>query len=147
MYLWNVNALVKDLREDNVSEKEKLKYYLFTIVSNIVFTIDLSWYAVIPIIVGILGILSCFEVNSKNDNKQFLDRMICINVPLCIRFITIILPTAIIIFFIFPFLQNIVIIRVLDMIILLSYIMILRSYIEKVSQPELSIQSNNVPAN
>ncbi len=148
MYLWNINALVKDLREDKVSEKEKLKYYLFMGILGMALPHSVDLFTILSIGVLIIGTYLCYEVNSKGDNRHLIDRMICLEVPLSIRFILPLLALALIIELIFHNANNIeLIIDILGIFSLIVYYMFLRYYFEKVSQPELPVQDNNISAN
>lgn len=151
LYLWNINALVKDLKEDKVSEKEKLKYYLLTSsisFLSMAFPSSVTLFTILVIGVFIIGTFLCFNVNSKGDNRNFIDRVFCLGVPLTIRLSLIFSPTSFIVFCIFYKTdyseQSLQVFTIFFMII---YYLFLKSYFSKVSQSELPIQGNNISAN
>lgn len=148
MYLWNVNALVKDLREDKMSENEKLKYYLLSGVVALALPHELDLFTILDIGVFIIGTYLCFEANSKGDNRNFITRMICLEIPLGIRYVLILLPLFIVVYIIFDKADNIdQILNILGIFSMIIYYMFLRSYITKVSRPELPLTDNNISAN
>ncbi len=148
MYFWNINALVKDLREDKVSEKEKLKYYLFISILGVALPHSIDLFTILDIGVLIIGTYLCYEVNSKGDNRYFIDRMICLGVPLSLRFILPFFVLILTIGIIFHNANNIeLILNIFGIFSLIIYYMFLRYYLAKVSQPELPIQDNNLSAN
>ncbi|WP_371364632.1 hypothetical protein SRRS_52710 [Sporomusa rhizae] len=148
MYLWNVNALVKDLREDKMSENEKLKYYLLSGVFALAVPHELDLFTILDVGVFIIGTYLCFEANSKGDNRNFITRMICLEIPLGIRYVLILLPLFIVVYIIFDKADNInQILNILGIFSMIIYYMFLRSYIAKVSQPELPFPDNNISAN
>lgn len=100
MYWWNVDALVKDLRENRVSESDKFKYYMFyalaTVITAIGTTSILS--AFITALVIIWGIRNCHERNRAGDNKQFIERMVCLGLPTVVRLFAWALPILLLVF-------------------------------------------------
>jgi len=95
MYLWNVKALVEDLKANKVYQKEKMKYLLVsTILEMLISLLPLQYstfgylefvQTVLYILILTIGILLCYEANSRGDNKEFVERFICISLPLQIR--------------------------------------------------------------
>ncbi|MEL7632246.1 hypothetical protein [Sporomusa sphaeroides] len=96
MYFWNVKALIEELRTGNLLQKEKMKYYLLTtLIPTILVELYMSspWEInsiknvnlFIVIFANIIGILLCFEANRLGDNKDFIERMICLSVPIGFR--------------------------------------------------------------
>lgn len=98
MYLWNYKALIKDLKEDNVSEKDKFIYFMFTFLLLTVSTgtilsiapeveittLDIIDYWVTTL-VFVIAIILIYRNNKKGDNKNFLERYISLSVPIFIR--------------------------------------------------------------
>lgn len=97
MYLWNVNALVKEFQEDRISEREKMKYYL---VTSVLMTLgqqhglQIGVNNIVYAVVVFLGVVLCYKANSNGDNRNFIDRMVCLGFPIMIR----LLPIGIILF-------------------------------------------------
>lgn len=105
MYLWKVDALVEDLRDDRVTQREQFKYYL-TVILLWTVGAHMSWlaatvaqaagvnmsYGVFDAIgvalslgVTVLGIFVCHKMNGIGDGTGFITRMICLSVPVLIR--------------------------------------------------------------
>lgn len=98
MYLWNIKKLREDLKENRVSSREKMKYFLvFMLVVGGSFYVGLGFGdAGIPygytlfealafIIITIAGMLVCYQANKQGDDKEFIERFICIGFPIGIR--------------------------------------------------------------
>ena len=96
MYFWNTNKLIDDLKNERLATSDYKNYYLaggvgallmvfcmrFSPVTNMILsTIDI----VLSIIMLIIGINLCFRVNGGNQGRQFLNRLICIVLPISIR--------------------------------------------------------------
>ena len=102
MYFWKIDALAEDLKEGRVSQRQKMHYYLATsllvvslmpIVSthggetpNIFWALDM----VISIMFTVGGILLCYEANSQGDDREFLDRIVCLGWPITLRMLAIV---------------------------------------------------------
>ncbi len=98
-YFWNVDQLVKDLRADIVTEVEKMRYLLATSFLQLFAFQQASTFTPVnpyemlikPLFFGVqVGILvwgfqHCFYINQKNDNKNFIERFICLGFPVGIR--------------------------------------------------------------
>jgi hypothetical protein len=98
VYLWNVKALARDLKEDKVTEKGQMKYFLLfsLLISCALFssTADgshwknpaLGWVDLgAKLIISFFGIIWCFKTNEQGDNKHFVVRMLCLGLPIAIR--------------------------------------------------------------
>lgn len=96
MYLWNVKALASDLRDDKVTERNKLSYYLLYVLFGSVVSeiakfgpLNINVYslaiAISNILIIVLGICFCFVTNSKGDNRDFINRFICLSIPISCR--------------------------------------------------------------
>jgi hypothetical protein len=96
MRLWNVNALAKDLAASRVSERDKLLFLL----ANLLFAAVMSeldkyrvvnpnaWHlttSVLAIGIVAVGTVLCYRANKKGDGKHFMERYICLSVPVTIR--------------------------------------------------------------
>ncbi|MCH7312858.1 hypothetical protein [Acinetobacter sp. ANC 3882] len=98
MYFWNTKKLIEDLRNGRLSEQNYKNYYLISSVFMfiIMFAMRLSPIvdivpnlidALISIIILIIGVNFCFNANGGNQGKQFLNRLICICLPIGVRFL------------------------------------------------------------
>jgi len=94
MYLWNVKALAQDLKEDKVTEKEKMKYFLVTMLLAIFLNSGSSsdgstWFKWANYIVtfGLTfgGVIWCYNANQRGGNKDFVIRFICLSIPVYVR--------------------------------------------------------------
>lgn len=93
MYLWNVKALATDLREKKISQREKLYYFLATVFfssltdfSGDIFPHTRSLEALgVGFFINIIGIVFCYMANNEGDNEEFIDRLVCLSVPIGIR--------------------------------------------------------------
>jgi len=100
MYIWKPSNLAIDLRNDNVTEKEKLKYVLFwvlatAIASDPVLHIDFEYVlndtilSIVMLLISAAGTIYCYKINKKGDNKDFISRYICLSIPVGIRALTV----------------------------------------------------------
>ena len=93
MYLWNISALAHDLRENKVSESEKMHYFLFLTIFETLFhgsgsRGSASFALMMDIVfalITIFGILKCYAINKRGDNRGFIERFICLSLPAMIR--------------------------------------------------------------
>ena len=98
MYFWKVNALADDLKADRLSEKEKMIYFFLSSIVT-VFFLEFSLYmgqvpdrvnitsSILNVLVNAAGLLFCYQANKKGDNKAFIERIICLSVPIGVRVI------------------------------------------------------------
>lgn len=108
MYFWNVRALAEDLKLGQVTQEEKMKYFLVqTVIISLVFSF-ISHLAsplystgamaflesTMDLVVNVLGIWMCYEANKLGDNKEFLDRIICLSLPIGVRLTVFIIPLS-----------------------------------------------------
>ena len=108
MYLWRVEKLIEDFRNENVTEKEKFKYMLLfgaviTVGADPIVYIG-SKYSImdainlfVMLIVVLGGTYYCYAANRDADNKDFVTRFLCIGVPIMIRIFVVALPIFIVI--------------------------------------------------
>jgi len=96
MYLWNTKALAKKLKERTLSESDKFKYYIVVVI---LYTILLmlptrgestnTTDSLIGILIAILAIFFgsyiCYKVNKSGDNVNFVERFICLSLPIAIK--------------------------------------------------------------
>ncbi|MDJ0591745.1 MAG: hypothetical protein QNJ72_17400 [Pleurocapsa sp. MO_226.B13] len=97
MELWNIDKAVNAIKNETLSEWEKAKYYIGWIVLQLILSaanemVRRPHFGVIGVVsyslaafVGIVGVTACFNVNKKRDNKNFLERVAIIGLPLNIR--------------------------------------------------------------
>lgn len=98
MYFWKVNALAEDFRNDKVTQKEQLKYFLlYSLLISFVIDVpalgDSSWNSPIfewvelgvNLIITFWGIIWCFRANQQGDDKDFLARTLCLGLPIAVR--------------------------------------------------------------
>ena len=102
MYIWRVNRLVEDLRADQVTEAESLKYLIFvaiicTISTDPVFAIGIEYsifdaLITLVLVIGVVfGTYYCYRKNQSGDNRDFIRRFVCLSVPVGIRLIPVVL--------------------------------------------------------
>lgn len=114
MYFWDIKSLASDLKENRLTQKEQLKYYLFFMLAEVVIldlntdssfsTPTLNWIAFgLEFIITLLGILWCYKTNRQGDNKDFIIRMICLGLPIGIRILVISIIISTFFFFLFRF--------------------------------------------
>jgi hypothetical protein len=98
MYFWNIDQLVQELRAGTLSEYEKMKYLLASILLQLY---AMSNTRLLPqngmeMIIGALifgvmvgvtvwGVYHCFIINKQNDNKNFIERFVCLGFPIGVR--------------------------------------------------------------
>lgn len=107
MHLIRLKPLVKQLSLGTCSEKDNWKYfvaYQFLILlallsSNFYSTLDLIEFAIqkapfqelfqlgalIKCIIYFLGYWVCFELNFGKNGTRFLERVVCLSIPVCFR--------------------------------------------------------------
>ena len=105
MYWWDVHGLAADLAARRVSERDKMLYYVLTTTlyagsSALALvppppetpTAVLAGQVLIIVASTLAGILICYEVNRRTDDRDFLDRMVCLSWPVTIRLAVVYLP-------------------------------------------------------
>lgn len=103
MYLWNTRALATELKDGTLSQRERFKYYLLGTVAYASAVELLSYYpeestilnisnSVITIAITIFGIVWCYIQNQAGEGHEFIDRMVCLSVPVVIRFTALLVP-------------------------------------------------------
>lgn len=112
MYLWKVDALVEDLRDDRVTQREQFKYYLTVILLwslylhlfvamttlamevamdgtavpyNASYRVSDAIGAVLHLGITALGIFICHKMNNIGDGMGFITRMFCLSIPVLVR--------------------------------------------------------------
>lgn len=99
MYLWNTDGLAQELKEGTLSESDKFKYfYILTIIISIAwgstfymaeaqFSLSDIIQSILDIIIVIIGTYFCYAINRDGDGKNFIERYICLNFPILIKFV------------------------------------------------------------
>ncbi len=112
MIFWNVEKLAGQLKQGELSSKQKLRYLLVVFVF-----LGITPYAylgeaynaayglevLVVLFATIWGILYCHEANEEGDGKDFFERFICIGVPVGVRIMVISLPAYLILSSLFVF--------------------------------------------
>lgn len=107
MYLWNVKKLSSGLKENKISEKEKMKYFM---VMMLIWTLMFSLSALFPVqltdklnyltvsffilVLTFVGLYSCYQANRDGDNKDFVARFVCISLPINIRLLVVVIAIS-----------------------------------------------------
>lgn len=98
MYLWHTSELAAQLKHGGVSQHDRFRYLLVFIVI-IALGIELASYlerassvldiseSVLTVMVIVFGSVWCYQVNKKGDDQNFVERYICLNVPIFFRLI------------------------------------------------------------
>lgn len=106
MYLWNVDALINDIKENKLPEREQFKYVMaYSLLMMLAtdpiihFGLEYSYVDAISslILIGItiFGITLCRKENNAVGGQDFLLRFFTIGLPISIRFIAIAFPLSI----------------------------------------------------
>lgn len=107
MYLWKSKDLAGDLKDNLVSESEKLKYMLFGGIATLlaydpIFYYDLPYrtldtiISVLVLIITVVGTILCYKANKAGDNHDFITRYICLCVPIGIKAVLIMSLTIVV---------------------------------------------------
>lgn len=101
MFWWNVDGLSRSLKAKVVSEREKSHYFLATLLLAVAFTLI---YHILPqtcptpqrhiihIIGGLIylgvtawGIITNYRTNRTGDDRAFIERFVCLSLPIALR--------------------------------------------------------------
>ena len=96
MYFWKTSYLVKELKENSLTESNLKNYYLVTSILTLVSfylmalepptnVLIITVESIAGIGVTIFGLNYVFNANGRNSGKRFLDRVISISLPLLIK--------------------------------------------------------------
>ena len=106
MYFWKIEALKTDIREGNLTEKQRFIYafiYVFSceaLLNLAVFTPNLGFnmwdgvYSVSSLIIMTVGILLAFKANGGSFGTDFLGKYFSIGFVVAIRFAVILIPIS-----------------------------------------------------
>ena len=96
MYFWNADRLVAALRAGRLTEAEKARYYAAGSVLGALSARPglAAWNtaegavraaALLAIMLG--GIALCYHANRRGDGRAFVERMVCLTVPVYVRWL------------------------------------------------------------
>ena len=96
MYLWNTNALARELKDGTLSEREKFKYLLVNLVLYALIVEMMNYvpieYSESVVLMSIFNILSvvigtyiCYRTNGGSNGAKFMERYICLGLPIAIK--------------------------------------------------------------
>lgn len=94
MRIWNTKKLRGELLSGDVSEREKMQYFLATMILYSVsgqlsggeYSGGYFWAGLISVVsVTIIGIIISYKSNNKGDGVNFIERFICISWPITIK--------------------------------------------------------------
>jgi len=107
MHFWNIDALADELKTGKLSEVQAFKYFLVILLlqfapyflpirsEGALTFYSLGFGSVIPFVwlaSGGAGLILCFRANQRADGKDFIQRMICLEVPSLIRTMVFCIP-------------------------------------------------------
>lgn len=96
MYLWNTRALVDVLAKRKLSNQDEMRYLIAALILIIAFlyapllpctdlTLVSAAEGLLVLGVTIVAVTICYRVNQEIDGQLFLQRFICLSVPLAIK--------------------------------------------------------------
>jgi hypothetical protein len=107
MYFWNTRQLASDLQDGKVTERQKM-WYLFVWVVGTALVIELAGWvpanessavtimaSIANVAVSIIGLLICYQANSRGDDREFVVRFICLSWPVTWRLVAAFVPVLI----------------------------------------------------
>lgn len=111
MHFWNIDGLADELKSGKFTEAQAFKYYItVSVLQMISFVIpmrsetvttfySLGFGSIFPIVwfaASLAGLILCFRANQRADGKDFIQRMICLELPAGIRTIVFCTPLIVI---------------------------------------------------
>jgi hypothetical protein len=104
MYFWNIESLKSDIRNNNLTEKDRFKYAFVYIVINAI-TIELMFYSgyetsnildtvnsILTVMFVFIGTIFAFRANGGSSGTDFLGRYFSIGFVITIRFSVLLIP-------------------------------------------------------
>ena len=96
MYFWSIKKLTTDLKDNKISEKEKFKYFLTLVILELILInlIVYTWQEIntanlinslITFVGFILAVTIIYKKNKKGDNKNYIERYVCLSLPAAVR--------------------------------------------------------------
>ena len=98
MYFWNINSLAIDLKADSLTEWQKTKYYIATLLFGLFANLiaALKYFSLLTItsfslcgVAIVFCLIHIFNINHKADDKNFIERLICFSFPATVKTFTI----------------------------------------------------------
>src|SRR4051794_23874404 len=96
MHLWNTRQLAQALRDDRLSERDKVAYLLvgtglqFILGRSTLVTQRLTLGGILIVLavfgISILGLVHAFQLNQRGDGSRFIERCVVLIVPLTLQF-------------------------------------------------------------
>jgi hypothetical protein len=99
MYLWNAERLARALRAGHVTEADKAKYLIAgSVLSSMgggsAISALQSRMTALPLLGGVAitvaGIWMCYRANQRGDGTAFVERFICLNLPVSVRWLVLV---------------------------------------------------------
>ena len=98
MHLWNTKELAMTLKDGELSQKEWFKYFFIFIVLTALLmevclyigempTVITITESVIVLMITVGGTLLSYKINKGGDDKEFIDRYVCLSIPILIKLI------------------------------------------------------------
>jgi hypothetical protein len=109
VYLWKVDSLVEDFRAGKVTQREQFKYVMLSTIAIMIVS-DPILYAgtvynsydtvgsLIMLIISVIGTYACYKINAGGDNQDFIQRLLCIGLPVGVRVIVAFIPILLVSF-------------------------------------------------
>lgn len=98
MFFWNSTKLAEQLHAEQISQQEQSRYYLACICSLYCMYMFLAYFfssitiilfSFFGIVIGCIAVPHCLKINQNNDNKQFIQRMVCLGFIATVRILTV----------------------------------------------------------
>ena len=102
MYFWKTESLAAELRNGTLSQKDRFRYLLTFLIITALFA-DVSYYiseapstvaiseSTLVVLITIFGTIWCYRTNKSGDDLEFIERFICLSLPVLVRLIVIFL--------------------------------------------------------
>lgn len=96
MYLWNTKELAVKLKDGELAQAERFKYFfvfivLFTLGGEVCLylgerpTVISITESIMVMVITVVGTLLSYKINKAGDDKEFIDRYVCLSIPLFIK--------------------------------------------------------------
>jgi hypothetical protein len=95
MVLWRAKTLALDLRDGRVAERDKLGYLLVGLLIQAIIgrasllsalrSLGAALGILVVLAISIAGTIAAFRANTQGDGRQFLERYLCLAVPVGIQ--------------------------------------------------------------
>jgi hypothetical protein len=105
MHFWNTRSLALDLQAGRLDGRQQAGYLLATII---LWSADLAAYTLttldhphwalpsiaLDMLAMITGVLWCASINRRGDDRHLVERIVCLSLPLTLRFLVASIPAA-----------------------------------------------------